>query len=114
LENFANCDGGEIYVSRIMERYPRYIRDQLAIIRKAQEKYDQSELSRALAYCAERELYSANDFRDTLEFFRIEKPTIPIREVSLPVKYSAVRAQTRDLSVYNALAEGGDSACAMR
>jgi hypothetical protein len=111
LEAFALCEGGEDFVQRLIERYPRYIRDQLSILRNAQEKYDELELSRALAYCDERELYSANDFRDVLEYFKTEPPAAPVQKVDLPVKYSVVRAQERDLSVYNALAEGGAAAC---
>ena len=113
LAAFALCDDGETFVKRIEERYPRYIRDQLSILRKAQEKYDEFELSRALAYCNEREIYSANDFRDVLEHLKSEVTDTPVQKVDLPVKYSVVRAQERDLSVYNAIAEGGVSACSV-
>ena len=67
------------------------------------------ELERALGYCAERELYSANDLRDTLEYFRREEPPVLAAGVALPVKYSAVRAEIRPLSAYSVLAKGGES-----
>lgn len=114
LESFKQCEDAELFISNIMDKYPRYIRDQLLIIRKAQEKFSTAELEKALSYCIERELFSANDFRDTLEYFRIEQPTLPICEVALPTKYRTVRAQVRDLSIYSVAVEGGDSSCSVR
>ena len=107
LSGFSDCGGADIFVEKITEKYPRYICDQLLIIKNQQEKYGQSELSAALAYCIERELFSANDFRDTLEYFRNQQPVIPIREVKLDIKYSVITAQIRDLSVYSAIEKGG-------
>jgi transposase len=99
------------YIERSQEKYPRYIRDQLSIIRKAQELYTRPEWERALAYCAEREIYSANDLRDTLEFFHREEPrAIVTVKITLPVKYSAVRAEIRPLNTYSALMNGGGQA----
>jgi transposase len=107
---FEGILGASAYVENIMEKYPRYIRDQLSIIRKTQELYTKPELERALGYCTERELYSANDLRDTLEYFRREEPLALTVEIVLPVKYRAVRAEIRPLSAYSALLNGGDSA----
>ena len=61
------------------------------------------ELERALAYCTERELFSTNDFRYTLEYFRREEPCATHgEEIKLPTKYSVVRVQIRTLGTYNA------------
>jgi hypothetical protein len=106
LSGFSGCEGGEIFVCKIVEKYPRYIRDQLGIIKKQQEKFSKSELSAALNYCTEHELFSANDFRDTLEYFKATAPIEPIREVKLDIKYSVVTAQIRDLSAYTSIAKG--------
>ena len=73
----------------------------------AQEKYSKSELENALDYCFERELYSATDFRDTLEYFKREMPVNNSLSVELPTKYSVVKAQTRSISAYNAVMRGG-------
>lgn len=97
------------YIKRVIEKYPRYVRDQLTIIRKTQELYTKPELERALTYCTERDLYSANDLRDTLEYFRREEPISIAIEIRLPVKYSAIRAEVRPLSTYDALMRGGVS-----
>jgi len=108
LQWFEGVPEAEGYIDRVTEKYPRYVRDQLSIIRKTQEIYSKSELERALAYCIERELYSANDLRDTLEYFRREEPLSVTVEIRLPAKYSAVRAEVRPLSAYSVLLGGGD------
>ncbi len=64
------------------------------------EKYDKNELQAALDYCIERDLFSANDFRDTLVFFRTEEPKVTSNQVSLPAKYSTVQVQIRNLNSY--------------
>jgi hypothetical protein len=95
------------YVEHIVLKYPRYVRDQLSIISKTQELYTKPELERAIVYCTERELYSANDLRDTLEYFRREEPIAVTAQIALPSKYSTVRAEIRPLSAYIVLMEGG-------
>ena len=109
LQWFESISEGAAYIERVVEKYPRYVRDQLSIIRKTQELYTKPELERALVYCTERELYSANDLRDTLEFFRREEPLSISIEIKLPIKYSAVRAEVRPLDTYAVLLRGGDS-----
>jgi len=109
LQWFEDVPKAAAYVAHVMEKYPRYVRDQLSIIHKTQELYAKPELERALAYCTERELFSANDLRDTLEYFRREEPLATALEIRLPVKYSAVRAEVRPLTAYSALLRGGDN-----
>jgi hypothetical protein len=110
VERFEGNQLAIDYIDRIVEKYPRYVRDQLSIISKTQQRYSKEELEQALNYCTERELFSANDFRDTLEYFRREEPaSAPAEEIKLPVKYSIVRAQVRSLRAYNATTAGGDS-----
>jgi len=112
LERFDGLHGAEEYISGIIRKYPRYTRDQLSIINKAQEIYTKPELEHALAYCIQRDLVSANDFRDTLEYFRQTETVALIRAVTLPVQYSVVRAEVRPVGVYSMAccgAGGGDS-----
>jgi hypothetical protein len=99
LQWFEDVPGADAFIERIVEKYPRYVRDQLSIIRKTQEFYAKPEFKRALDYCTERELYSANDLRDTLEYFRREEPFTISVAITLPLKYSVVRAEVRPLSV---------------
>jgi hypothetical protein len=109
LEAFSEMPGAQGFIAKIMELYPRYIRDQLSIVAKCQEIYQKEELERALRYCEERELYSANDYRDTLEYFRRAGPLPVLSPVELPVKYSIIRAQIRPVSDYTAMMSGGEN-----
>lgn len=106
---FEGVPAAAAYIERIIEKYPRYIRDQLSIIRKTQERYTKPELKRALVYCTQRELYSANDLRDALEYFRREEPVTIAVGITLPVRYSTVRAEIRSLSAYNVLMGRGET-----
>ena len=107
LKEFGEMTRADGFITEIMQRYPRYIRDQLAIISKCQEQYAAEEIKRALEYCTQRELFSANDFRDTLTYFREAEPLPLLKSPELPVKYSIVRAETRPVSVYAAAMDGG-------
>lgn len=109
LDSFGEAPGAREFIAKIMELYPRYIRDQLTIVQKCQERYHKTELERALSYCGERELFSANDFRDTLEYFRDTEPMPVLKPLELPVKYSVVRAEVRPVSAYTAMMNGGDA-----
>lgn len=109
FEAFGEMPGAEFFVAKIIERYPRYIRDQLSILSKCQEIYSKPELERGLAYCTQRELWSANDFRDTLEYFRTTEPLPLLKPLELPVKYSLVKAEVRSVSAYTAITKGGEA-----
>jgi len=61
--------------------------------------YFQDHAYNALNSCIERDLFSANDFRDALMFFRIDEPKIT-GKVLLPSKYSTVQVQIRNLDSY--------------
>lgn len=94
------------YMDLLIKKYPRYARDQLRIMKNCAESYDKTELQTALDYCIERDLFSANDFRDTLVFFRSDEPKITSNRVTLPIKYSVVQAQERNLNCYDLTAGG--------
>jgi hypothetical protein len=106
LEGFADIGGAKEYINALIEKYPRYIRDQLRIMRKAQGVYGKHELSHALQYCRERDLISANDFRDVLQYFRQPASPTTLREVKLPAKYQIVQAEVRSLQVYTSAVAG--------
>lgn len=99
----------EKYVQRIEESKPRYIRDQLGILRKLQEQYSKEELYNAVDYCLQRKLFSAVDLKDTLEYFKMKAPTPILSPVKIPIKYSLVIAQTRSIEAYTNLYSGGET-----
>jgi transposase len=106
LLDFASIPDAPSYVELVVEKYYRYVIPQLRIFRKTQELYTKQELSAALNYCVEHDLYSANDFRDTLQFLAQPKPIATVKHGELPIKYSAVQAQTRSVSVYGQITGG--------
>ena len=107
LDGFGRDKQAEAFIGIMMAEKPRYTRDQLSILIKSQEQYDKQSLLQAVSYCMERELFSATDFRDTLEYFSV-KQDIPKSElVMLPLKYSIVTAEKRPLDSYANLLRGG-------
>lgn len=103
---YGVCAAAE-YIDELIKKYPRYAKDQLRIMKSCAEMYDKDELQNALDYCVARDLFSANDFRDTLMFFRADEVKIAPAHIELPVKYQAVQAQVRSLDSYEA--KGGET-----
>lgn len=101
LKAFSGLEEAEGYIERLVEKYPRYSHDQLRIMERCAEQYGANELKKAFDYCLEHDLISANDFRDTLEFFRLDEPKITPKPVALPEKYQAVRPKVRSLQSYS-------------
>ena len=63
---FTDQSGAEIFLSKIKERYPRYIRDQITVILHCLAKYAPEDTDKALGTCLEKALFSANDFKSIL------------------------------------------------
>ena len=72
------------------------------------DDYAKDELQNALNYCTEKDLFSANDFRDALVFFRADEPKTQAENVLLPTKYQIVQAQVRSLDSYAFAVKGGE------
>jgi len=109
LSSFGEDESAKIFIENVITAKPRYMRDQLSIISKLQEGYTKEDISNALKYCLERNLFSAIDFRDTLEYFKERQENIsPIKKVDIPIKYRIVVAQQRSIEVYANLFQGGD------
>ena len=112
LEGFGRDELAEKFITQIIALKPRYTRDQMSVIIRHQEKHDKENLLRAVSYCMERELFSATDFGDTLEYFAITHEPPPPTIEKLPIKYSIVTAEKRLLDTYSSLsaARGGAGA----
>ena len=63
---FTNQSGAEIFLSKLKERYPRYIRDQITVMLNCLAKYAPEDTDKALDMCLEKSLFSANDFKSIL------------------------------------------------
>jgi transposase len=67
---FNNPVRAKEYLENVHQSYPRYIRDQLQLIRRTIDELDQTLMNQALEECLERKLYSANDFSDVVEYLK--------------------------------------------
>ncbi|MDL2214475.1 IS21 family transposase [Clostridia bacterium OttesenSCG-928-O13] len=109
LEKFGQDEQAVAFLEGMLALKPRYTRDQLCMVIRLQEQYSPQELSRAASYCVERELFTATDFGDTLEYFAIKQEPYENTGIKLPVKYRVVTAQQRPLEAYAALVKGGEA-----
>ena len=109
LDGFGNDDAAKAFVHTLLSRKPRYTRDQLSMLLKLQEKHDRNDLARAIEYCHKRELFSASDFGDSLEYLVKTIPPQTCFAYKLPVKYSVIRAEQRPIDAYTQLARVGDA-----
>ena len=87
--------------SKVFKSYPVYCSAAF------QERYSKEELRRAISYCMERELFTAADFGDTLEYFKVKQESSATFKSALPLKYSLVIAQQRPLGAYASLMKAG-------
>lgn len=65
----GNQQGMQAFISGIRTDKPRYVRDQLLIIKEALISSEQQVVEKALAFCLERDIKSANDFKTLLKKF---------------------------------------------
>ena len=62
---FTDKEAIAMFLDKLKERYPRYMRDQLMTIYSCYTDYGQKACDAALTRCLENHLYSANFFRET-------------------------------------------------
>jgi transposase len=72
-EYFTDKAQATIYLNELRHRYPRYIRDQLSLIKKCIRLGNVDILDDSLALCMERQLFSANDFQDVVTLLKRQR-----------------------------------------
>jgi transposase len=108
ITRFENRDDAKTYVDEICLRYNRYRRDQLAIL-LAVVKEDSELINQALSICMKEKLFSANDFRDVVNYLKNTANTVEGAEDSMgdstlpDYKYEVT---TRSLSTYTSILGG--------
>ena len=89
-------------------RYPRYYRDQFAIIHRVIQQYPIS-INSVLTKCVTEKLYSAINFRDIAYHLHTTNHQ-PVQELeslySNPAKHSNIVASTRSLNTYTSILGG--------
>ena len=106
IEGFAGIEEAFEFVEKIINIKGRYARDQLSLLKKCQQKYSVEELSFAINYCIEKNLYSAVDYTDTLEYFKKTPKEEAIAKIVIPIKYRVVTANEREINAYTSIYEG--------
>lgn len=96
---FPNEDESKQFIDEICHTYGRYRRDQLLILQKIAEE-DSQWIPLALKKCLNEKLYSANAFRDVVDYLK-QQPLNPIPEIIRPsTKTVSIPVETRDFSTY--------------
>jgi len=113
---FSDIDKAKIYLEEIRMVRQRYIRDQLQLIMKHTKLQERALLDMALEECMKRQLFSATDFIDMVQYpnrQRLESVTDKKYRNSdvKPIKYwnesiLQTKAQTRDIKEYVSVLEG--------
>lgn len=72
-ERFEDKELAFKYLEKVREKNPRYIKDQLQIILRETKGIDNEVLTKALAECLKRKLYSATDFGDIIAYVKRQR-----------------------------------------
>ncbi|MEM5018699.1 IS21 family transposase [Metabacillus indicus] len=108
ISHFEDSTQAAAYFDKISQKYPRYLRDQFAIIHKVIQQYP-TVIDDSMTKCMTEKLYNANDFRDVahhLDTLSVE----PNEEVQSIFVHSAehprIKASTRSLDAYTSILGG--------
>jgi len=90
------------YLTALCENKPRYVKEQLGLVTKTCEAYGREATLRASKYCAENELFSANDLAGATAALCERMPAAP-PPTRLPVDDARyhISVQKRPLSIYS-------------
>lgn len=105
--HFTDEEKATHYLEELCKKFPRYKREQLAIIENVIHDYG-PQLDQSLEKCTQEKLYSANDFRDVARY--LSSNTSPIAESrvhSIGKHVSDIQVNTRPLSTYVSILRGG-------
>jgi len=88
------------YFEVLIEKKPRYVKEQLGIIIKTCEVYGRENTLAAMQYCQGLSLYSANDLRYAAEMVGSQQTQAQPSRLPVEDKRYHIPVQKRDLSVY--------------
>lgn len=106
-ELFTDKEAISVFLEKLKERYPRYMRDQLMAIHSCYTDYGQKVCDAALARCLKGHLYSANFFRETASGLAMTQAASPVTVKPLGdgrIRMMAnINPGTSDISTYDRL-----------
>ncbi len=98
------------FLNKIKELKPRYIRDQLSVIKKSVVATSAGIIKDSLDYCIKRNLFSDTLFKDTILFMKDKQTTCEnVKQPQInpiPKKYRNIKTQVRDTNEYRQAMEG--------
>jgi transposase/predicted nucleic acid-binding Zn ribbon protein len=77
---FSDPQAAQKYLAQLQQSKPRYIRDQLLLIRKTASKSQTEQMDQALEFCLTNNIYNASDFSSVVEKIKQEENT-PLPQV---------------------------------
>jgi hypothetical protein len=108
ISSFENHAQAAAYLDEISKRYPRYRRDQFAIIHQVIQQYP-AFIDTVMTKCSAERLYSANDFRDIAHHLKTSNHQL-VQErgplYSKQAKHSSIKTSTRSLNTYTSILGG--------
>jgi transposase len=93
-ERFEDKEMASRYLERVRDKNPRYIKDQLQIILRETKESNSDVLTKALAECLKRKLYSATDFSDIIAYLKRQRQV-----------HEAVKVDKKEIKPLNQLSE---------
>lgn len=111
IRQFQDQEVATRFIRELVTRYPRYIRDQLQVMQHAITQF-RPEIEEALSDCSEKQLWSANDLRDTAQHLarlKASDATLAFAPYPSPPVIPALEATaaTREIEVYLDILGGG-------
>lgn len=107
-ESFSNQQAAKNYFAQLQKAKPRYIRDQLLLIKKAIDKSKLIDVDQTLEFCQVNRIFNANDFKAVLDKISQEPPVVipPLEELlikSVDRKHFSVQPQTSSITDYESI-----------
>lgn len=81
LDIYPGSDLLKVFIVNIQRDKSRYVRDNLTIIRKVLNEYDKEAIEWSLKYCIDGNLWNANRFSETAEYFKKHKSAAAIVDI---------------------------------
>jgi len=91
--DFKDPDMVEEYLSHIRDKYPRYIRDQLMLIKRQNQTYGMKVMEQALSFCIQNKIYKATDMGSVAKKIQTET-NIPVSELPESIQVKSLSKST--------------------